>query len=187
MNHKFSNNQPAPTPVQRPRIRMLIPLWGAKYFERWFELPAASLRSAGNIPYLQNRTDFEIVFLTKSQDVPFLANNEVFNDFAAQVTVRTVTIDEFFPRNGTVSYGVPLTLAFAKGIRDLGKDGLGTFVILMNADFVLSEGSLRSLLDRIEQGYQIITAPSIRVDEHLARPLMMEQLYSGNKGRGFPA
>jgi hypothetical protein len=166
---------------------MLIPLWGAKYFERWFELPAASLRSAGNIPYLQSRTDLEIVFLTKSQDVSFLVNNKAFNDFADHLTVRTVTIDEFFPSKGTVSYGVPLTLAFAKGIRDLGKDGLGTFVILMNADFVLSEGSLRSLLDRIEQGYQIITAPSIRVDENLARPLMMEQLYSGNKGRGFPA
>jgi len=166
---------------------MLIPLWGAKYFERWFELPAASLRSAGNIPYLQSRTDFEIVFLTKSQDLPFLANNQVFNDFAAQTTIRTVTIDEFFPSNGAVPYGVPLTLAFAKGIQDLGKDGLGTFVILMNADFVLSEGSLRSLFDRIAQGYQIITAPSIRVGDHLARPLMTEQLYSGKKGRGFPA
>jgi hypothetical protein len=187
MNHKSSNNQPAPTPVQKPRVRMLIPLWGAKYFERWFELPAASLRSAGNIPYLQSRTDFEIVFLTKSQDIPFLLNNQVFNDFAAGTTVRTVTIDEFFPSKGTVSYGVPLTLAFAKGIRDLGKDGLGTFVILMNADFVLSEGSLRSLVDRIEQGYQIITAPSIRVTEHVARPLKTEELYSGNKGRGFAA
>ena len=78
---------------------MLIPLWGAKYFERWFELPAASLRSAGNIAYLQSRSDFEIAFLTKSQDIPFLLNKQIFNDFAAQTTVRTVAIDEFFPSN----------------------------------------------------------------------------------------
>jgi hypothetical protein len=164
---------------------MLIPLWGANYFAKWFELSAAALCSAGNIPYLQSRADFELVFLTKSQDLHFIMNNRIFSDLAARVTVKTITIDEFFPATGAVTYSVPLTLAYAKGIRDLGQDGAGTFVILMNADFVLSDGSLRSLFDRIEQGYQIITAPSIRVHEHRARPIMMQQL--SEKDGGFRA
>jgi hypothetical protein len=61
----------------------------------------------------------------------------------------------FFVRQ-PVCFSVPLTLAFAKGIRDLGEDGLGNFVIEMNADFALSEGSLAAVLRRIDKGSHII-------------------------------
>ena len=93
-----------------------------------------------------------------------------------QIRIKTITIDEFFPPRQSVSYNVPLTLAFAKGIRDLGEDGLGSFVIEMNADFVLSEGSLATVLRRIDEGYHIISAPSLRVVEHEARPVFEHRL-----------
>jgi hypothetical protein len=84
-----------------------------------------------------------------------------FNSVTAGIRVKLIIMDEFFPSN--VTYGVPLTLAYAKAIQDLGEDGIGTYVILMNADFVLASGSLRSLLARIRNGFTSIAAASIRV------------------------
>jgi hypothetical protein len=158
--------------AKRHRIRMLVPLWGAGYYEKWLGLPAASLLADGNILHLNECSDFELVFLCKSQDLAFLQHNESVRQLSAQVRIKTVTIDEFFPVGQSVSYGVPLTLAYAKGIEDLGEDGLGTFVILLNADFVLSTGSLAALLTRLDEGYHIVTAPSLRVVDHEARPLL---------------
>jgi hypothetical protein len=166
---------------------MLVPLWGSAYFTRWFELPAASLLSEGNIPYLKEYSDFELVFLTRRDDMSFLQGHSIFRSLQEQIDTSILTIDEFFPTKASVTYGVPLTLAFAKGVRDLGEAGIGTFVILMNADFVLSDGSLRALLDRIQQGFQIIAAPSIRVVDHLARPQLQSLLNKSPEHKGFLA
>ena len=171
----------------RKRIRMLIPLWGEAYYRKWLELPAASLLASGNLPHLRARTEFELVFLCKAQDQGFLASHPTLRALAAQVAVKTVTIDEFFPARGSVSYGVPLTLAYAKGIGDLGEDGLGTYVILMNADFVLSNGSLAHLLALIDEGCHIVTAPSIRVVEHTAREAFRDLLTRHGAELGFAA
>jgi glycosyltransferase domain-containing protein len=155
---------------------MLIPLWGARYYEQWLALAGPSLLAPGNILHLHERADFELVFLCKSQDRGFFQSNAMLRRLGAQIPIKTITIDEFFPPTQSVSYSIPLTLAFAKGIRDLGEDGLGSFVIEMNADFVLSEGSLAAVLRRIDEGYHIISAPSLRVVEHEARPVFERRL-----------
>ena len=171
---------------QKLRVRMLIPLWGASYFERWMNISAASLCSKGNIPYLQEHTDFELVFLTKSQDLDYVTHT-IAPQVGDDIAIRTVTIDEFFPKNTPVSYAVPLTLAFMKGIRSLGAEGIGSFVILMNADFVLSDGSLARLLQCVKQGYHIITAPSLRVVDQSVRNTLSMYLRGQKAKEGLPA
>src|SRR5262249_2361433 len=151
------------TSVRQPtrlRFRVLIPLWGTTYFNRWFDLPAASLQAPGNLYSLNKEAYVELVFLTKAADVSTLKAHPVFRSLASGINVKTITIDEFFPATGTIPYGVPLTLAYAKGIQDLGQDGLGTYVILLNADFVISRGSLVRILVKVKEGYHIIAAPS---------------------------
>ena len=155
---------------------MLIPLWGARYYDQWFSLAGPSLLAPGNIPHLNEHAEFELVFLCKSRDHKLFQTNPMLRQLSAQIHVKTITIDEFFPQQQSVSYSVPLTLAFAKGIHDLGLSGLGTFIIEMNADFVLSAGSLAAVLERIDRGYHIISAPSLRVVEHEARPLFERHL-----------
>jgi len=167
---------------RRHRIRMLIPLWGARYYEQWLSLAGPSLLAPGNILHLHEHTRFELVFLCKLQDSDFFQKNALLRKLSDQIQIKLITIDEFFPPRQSVSYSVPLTLAFAKGIRDLGEEGLGTFVIEMNADFVLSEGSLAAVLRRIEEGYHIITAPSLRVVEHEARPVLERRLREQGEG-----
>ena len=147
----------------KPRIRLITPVWGRFYINRWLDLSFAALRSEGNIPFLNKNSDFELAVITKSEDAAFMQADPKFNSVTAGVRVKFITMDEFFPPNGEVTYGVPLTLAYGKAIQDLGENGIGTYVILMNADFVLASGSLRSLLARIRNGFTSIAAASIRV------------------------
>jgi hypothetical protein len=162
--------------VTRPRIRMIIPIWGDDYIERWLALSFASLRANGNIPYLNERSDFELALATKSRDAEQLRNDPRFAAMTHGLRVVFVPIDQFFPPRGQVSYGVPLALAYGKAIADLGVEGLGSFIIIMTADMILSAGSLKSLFDRLEEGYDIVTAPSIRVVDAETRPLLLDRV-----------
>ena len=160
----------------KPRIRMIIPIWGDDYIERWLALSFAALRSDGNLPYLNEHSDFELALATKSDDAARLRRDPRFAKMTQGLRLTFVSIDELFPPSDEVSYGVPLALAYGKAIADLGERGHGSFVIIMTADMILSAGSLRSLLERIEAGYAIVTAPSIRVVDAEVRPLLTERV-----------
>jgi hypothetical protein len=164
----------AMTPDQ-PRIRIIVPVWGKDYVERWLGLAFAALLADGNLPYLKDHSNLELIIMTKAADVATLKNHWRLNELTKCVRVTYITIDEFFPA-GRVDYGVPLTLAYGKAIARIGGNELGSFVVLLNADFILSKGSLASLLRRIEAGHTVITAPSIRVPDHVVRPLLQAKL-----------
>ncbi len=162
--------------VTKPRIRMITPIWGSYYIDRWLDLCFASLRSEGNIPYLNEHCDFELAILTMAADAARMQADAKFNTIMAGIRIRFVTIDEFFPLTGKTTYGIPLTLAYAKGILDLGESVIGTYVILMNADLLLASGSLKSLVERICDGYTIISATSIRVIDGPPRAALEEHI-----------
>lgn len=160
----------------KPRIRMLIPIWGPDYIERWLDLCFATLRAEGNIPYLNEHADFELAILTKEADVGYMQAEPRFTSVTEGIRVRFVTMDEFFPPQGNTPYGVPLTLAYAKGIQDLGEQAIGTYIILLNADIVVASGSFRSFIDRIHAGYTVIGGSSLRAIDGGARTALYEKI-----------
>jgi hypothetical protein len=162
--------------VAQPRIRMITPVWGAPYIERWLGFCFASLRSDGNIPYLIEHCDFELAIVTKSADAAVMQASSRFDQAMSGIRVRFILMDEFFPRTGRTGYGVPLTLAYAKAIADLGDGGVGTFVMLMNADCVLASGSLESIVQRIRDGETIIVGQSLRAVDGNARDRLLARV-----------
>lgn len=153
----------------KPRVRMITPVWGADYIDRWLKLCFAALRSDGNIPYLNEHCDFELAIVTKTADAAAMQADPEFNRIMAGIRLRFISLDEFLPATGRTPYGIPLTLAYAKGILDLGPAGIGSYVMLMNADCVVASGSLRGVVARIQQGYDIIASTSIRSNDGNAR------------------
>src|SRR5205823_14864388 len=111
----------------------------------------------------QQALRLELALVTQAADAATMRADPRFNRMMQGLRVLFIFMDEFFPARDAVDYGVPLTLAYGKAIADLGEAGLGSFVIVMTADMMLSDGSLKSLADRLEAGYTIVTAPSIRV------------------------
>jgi hypothetical protein len=67
-------------------------------------------------------------------------------------------------------YGLTLTLAYTRAIADCGEDMLNTHFIFMNADFVLADGSLRSLMNHVLAGRSIVLGPSFRATAETVEP-----------------
>ena len=60
-------------------------------------------------------------------------------------------------------YGVVLTYALFRGFTDLGPRMTETYLLFLNADFIISDGSLRHLGKLMLEGKRVIHAPSFRV------------------------
>jgi hypothetical protein len=68
---------------------------------------------------------------------------------------------------------VTLTLAYARPIIASGADMLNTHFVFMNADFVLADGSLRSLANQILAGRSIVLGPSFRSTAEAVEPALL--------------
>ena len=165
----------------QPCIRMIIPIWGQSYIERWLNFSLGTLKSEGNFPYLIKHSKFELVILTMSKDIVFMQKDERFRFHTNGIKIKFIAIDELFPIDLKTSYGVPLTLAYAKGILDLGESGIGTYVILWNADVLVSTNSFKNILLKIQSGYNAIGVPALGVNDGHAR-LMLESLVDKENG-----
>jgi hypothetical protein len=151
---------------------MITPVWGTYYIERWLNFCFASLRSEGNIPYINETCDFELAIVTRSADAAYMQTNSKFLELMHEIRFHFISMDEFLPRTGNTAYGIPLTLAYAKAILDFGETGIGAYVILINADCLVASGSLKSVLGRIRDGYSIISTSSIRVIDGTPRAML---------------
>ena len=160
----------------KPRVRMITPVWGAAYIERWLDLCLAAQRAEGNLPYLNRHTDFEMVVATRREDIAYMKGSPRFQAMTSGLRVRYVVIDELFPARGSTPYGVPLTLAYAKAIREMGDDAIGAFVMIMNADCMVADGGFRSIVERIREGYTIICSTSVRTVDGFTRAELQKRV-----------
>jgi hypothetical protein len=153
----------------QPKVKFLTAVWGERYIERFCALSLPSFLSPGNLPCLADNTDFEVVIMTREADTHHFERNPAFVKLCGICPVRFVPIDDLIT---TCVYGVTLTLAYARPIIACGEDMLNTHFVFMNADFVLADGSLRSLSHHIHAGRSIVLGPSYRAIAEEIEPVL---------------
>lgn len=155
----------------KPRLRLLTVIWGKRYIEEFSRVSLPSLLAAGNLPSLARMTDLEVVILTSEHSLPAFHREAAFRALEALCPVRFIFIDDLIT---TGVYGVTLTLAYARGIRDSGAEQTDTWFVFMNSDFVLADGALSTLAGKIEEGHPCIMAPSLRACSEAVLPSLSE-------------
>lgn len=153
----------------RRKVKFLTVVWGEAYIARFAGLALPSFIAPGNLPALAEATDLEFVIMTRSSDIDFFDHHSTFRMLRAICPVRFVEIDDLIT---TGVYGVTLTLAYARPIIASGREMLDTHFVFMNADFVLADGSLRSLHKYIESDRSIVLGPSFRATAEAVEPLL---------------
>lgn len=151
----------------RRKAKFLTAVWGEDYIRRFASLSLPSFLAPGNLPALAGLTDLEVVIMTRSGDVAYFEGHPSFRLLRQVCAVRFVEIDDLVT---TDVYGVTLTLAYARPVIACGPEMLDTFFVFMNADFVLSDGSLRALGRHIADGRSIVLAPSFRAIAEAVEP-----------------
>lgn len=161
-----------------PKVKFLTVVWGEKYIERFCCLSLPSFLASGNLPSLAEATRLEIVIMTCSADIVFFKSHLTFQKLKSICPVRFVEIDDLIT---TAAYGVTLTLAYARPIIASGNEMLTTYFVFMNADFVLANGSLRSLAKHIRDGRSIVLGPSYRAIAEELEP-KLEKMVDARQG-----
>lgn len=154
----------------RPKVKFLTVVWGEAHIKRFTTLALPSFLAPGNLPALAAVTDLEVVIMTARRDIEPLKEYAAFHKLRAICGVRFVEIDDLI---ATAVYGVTLTLAYARAVIACGADMLDTHFVFMNSDFVLADGSLRSLSKHILAGRSIVIAPSLRATAEALEPRLL--------------
>ncbi|HLI11522.1 MAG TPA: hypothetical protein VKY65_07970 [Alphaproteobacteria bacterium] len=143
----------------KPRVKFLTVIWGKRYIDEFSRVSLPSFLAPGNLPHLAQSSDLEVLIMTSEKSPPIFEKERAFRILRSLCRVRFIFIDDLIT---TGVYGVTLTLAYARGIRDSGADQTDTYFVFMNSDFVLADGSLRTLHEKMAEGNPCIMAPSLR-------------------------
>ena len=162
------NAEPRAAPAEsRRKAKFLTVVWGEAYIRRFATLSLPSFLAPGNLPALAEATALEVVIMTRREDVGYFETHRAFQRLRTICPVRFVEIDDLIT---TGNYGVTLTLAYARPVIACGREMLDTHFVFMNADFVLADGSLRSLARHIVAGRSIVLGPSFRATAEAVEP-----------------
>lgn len=142
--------------------RLIIPVWGERYVNRVLAVTLPAALAPGNLPALCDMFDVELVIVTESRLFDSIRNSQCFRVAARLCAARLAPLDDLITEvHG--DYGMVLTYALFRGFADLGARMTETYLLFLNADFVISDGSLRYLGKLMRQGQRVIHAPSFRV------------------------
>jgi hypothetical protein len=157
------------TEIKKPNTTFVTAVWGASYIERFCELSLPSFVSNGNIPSLAEATHCETIILTRESDFALFRRYPGFKRLESTCSVKFIDIEDLITDR---IYGVTLTLAYTRALISYGRGMVDRFFIFMNADFILAEGSLRSILPHLFADTRVIMAPSFRsISEDLEEEL----------------
>ncbi|QPH52603.1 hypothetical protein [Pontivivens ytuae] len=151
------------------KVRFLTAVWGERYVREFASLSLPSFLAPGNLPALVREVDLEVVIMTTQSSSEAFDREPAVRRLRETAPCRFIFIDDLVT-NGL--YGVTLTLAYARGIMDAGAAQTDTWFVFMNSDFVLADGSLRSLLPHLGVEPGAIMSASLRAKAERVVPLL---------------
>lgn len=159
-------------------VHVLLAVWGEKFVADFLKFGLFSLLAPGNIPALAKAYHTKFVILTRSQDVG------VFERHSAFQKLKSICEVEFIPINDLIVIGnhsTTLTFAYDRAIRQTNDAMLHTYFILLNADYIMAEGSFQGLMKYMKKGYSAICAGNFQVIENEFKPFLKRHIDSAQQ------
>jgi len=142
--------------------RLIIPLWGEVYAQKLVSMTLPALLSPGNLPALASEFDLEVVLVTETRLFDRIRQAPSHRALSSLCRTRFASLDDLLS-DLPGDYGVVLTCALFRGFTDLGAQMTQTYLLFLNADFIVCDGGMRHLAKLMREGKRVIHAPSFRV------------------------
>jgi hypothetical protein len=152
-------------------IRLITTVWGAAYLDELLDITLPAILAPGNLPSLVDRFACEFALVTERGFFAALRAHPVIRAIGDLCPVRLIPVDDLIMYR-RVLYGHVLTHALHRGFEDLGERVTETNLIFFNSDFVIADGGLRRIGEKIAAGERLIFAPSYCVFAETAAPLL---------------
>ena len=158
----------------KQRARLVIPFWGATYAGKVTSVTIPALLAPGNLPALCEMFDVEVMLVTENKLFESVLNSLSVQKLSTICEVRLVALDHILT-DLPGDYGVVLSYAYFLGFVDLGEKMTDVYLLFLNADFIVADGSYRHLGNLLLAGKLIVQAPSFRVVLEDAWPQLLKR------------
>lgn len=165
---------PGPRPAGKT-IQILLPVWGYEFVHQFLEWSLPTLLAPGNLPALSSTLPTEFVFLTSAADAAMLREHPACRSLAKLCPVRFEAIDDLITDG---NYSTTITLAYERAIRRAGPTMLDTYFFFLVSDFIFADGSLASVIARMQAGASAVQVGNFQVVEEEAREWLHRRIGS---------
>src|SRR5262245_336596 len=132
--------------------------WGKRYVDVLLTFTLPALLAPGNLPYVASEVPCELVILTQRRFFSKFNRHPAIARIKEFCPVRLIRLDDLIVSKD--KYGMTLTYALHRAFSDLGPAMTEHWQIFLNADFVLADGSLRTVIGHLARGQRIVASPS---------------------------
>ena len=161
--------------VSRCRSTKLISYaWGDKYLDELLEVTIPAILAPGNLPHLASIVPCEMVLLIEERAHERVSSHPNIERIQRHCSLRLVGLDDLIAVKD--KYGMALTHALHRGMGATSGNILDTYFIFLNADFVMADGCLSKVLERLMSGERLVAAPSYCVVSKTVIPRLRERI-----------
>jgi hypothetical protein len=164
--------------------RIITYAWGEKYIRDLTSMTLPALLAPGNLPFVAGRVPCELVILSEEASFPRFRAEPVIRRLEALCPVRFVALDDLI--SVPDQYGIALTHVLHRGFSDLASAMTDAWLIFLNADFVVADGSLKNLLRLLQAGERLVAAPSYCVNAEESVPELLARLDPQTQALALP-
>ena len=124
--------------MNRQPIRVIVYAWGKSYVDRMLNNAVASLLAPGNLPALTGLFDCTLIVVTEEKLFGYVNTHQLIRRAKSLCQVRLISLDDLIGEPW--QYGISLAHALFRGFSELGAAMTQTYLLFLNADFVLADG-----------------------------------------------
>ena len=154
----------------RHQVRLVGYAWGRSYVDDLLDFALSAALAPGNLPALAAVFDCTAVIVTEEKLFNYVRAHPTAKRLQQICPVKLIPLDDLV--SDPWQYGITVAYALFRGFEDLGPAMTETYILFLNADFILADGSYRGLIDRIRSPERVHLAPSYCTVEEQVRPLL---------------
>jgi hypothetical protein len=154
-------------------VKLLLPVWGFSYIRQFLEFGLPTLLAPGNVPALAAALSTEFIILTSADDEAFIREHAAFKRLAATCVTKIQPIDHLITGD---NYSTTITLAYTEAVRAVGTAMIDTCFFFLVSDYIVADGSLANVLERMQRGASGIVGGNFQVAGEDALPWLQGEL-----------
>jgi len=150
-------------------VQVLLPVWGSRFVNQFLDFMLPTLLAPGNLPAVADMIPCRFVLMTSRADLPTIRTHPGWRQLTRICNVEVRSIDDLITeRNHTAT----ITLAFARVVREAGDAMPDTCFVFLVSDYLVADGSLRTVVERVLAGASGVLAGNFQVIAEKAIPLL---------------
>ena len=151
------------------QITLLMPVWGYQFVGRFLEFCLPTLLAPNNIPAIARAKPCRFILLSSVADEPVIRSHPAWRKLERHCACEIQSIDDLITQG---NHTATITLAFERALRQSGDAMRDTCFIFLMSDYLVADGSLKTVLRTIEAGAGAVLAGNFQVVAEDAAPLL---------------